>query len=203
MSPGKSVDPVLAELDQLRREPVPTSFKLSVNQDRPDRQPELEPATAHSFVGCECNYEKALKRFDPEHNVISDGVFVLSILCSTDKAVKKAVMVYEKICKLDPPTQTTSREASLKSLIHEFAKQCEHLKILPKIVERPHHFIPYPIIPRCRVDEDGVPLMGSDTDSDEENERQDEPVVSNFQAVFAFNTIVSNALIEKLLHKLP
>jgi hypothetical protein len=205
MSPRKSVNPGLAKLEKRRREPVSTFFTLSVNQAGPNRQPELKAVPTHSFVDCKCNCETVLERFKPkpQKHVVSDSLFTLSIMCSTNKAVEGARRVYKRMCKLEPPTQTTSREAALKSLIQEFAQHCEHAKILRKMTERPYHFVPYPIIPRSQVDEDGVPLIGSDSDSNEENERPDGPVVSNFQAVFAFNTIINNALTEKLEQKLP
>lgn len=199
MSPRKSVD-----LEKLRG-PGPKFFTLSVNQAGPDRQPELKAVPVHSVIDCECNCETALQCFKskPKKHAVSDSLFTLSIMCSTNKAVEGARRVYKRMCKLEPPTQTTSREAALKSLIQEFAQNCEHVKILRKMNERPYHFVPYPIIPRSQVDDDGVPLIGSDSDSNEENERPDGPVVSNFQAVFAFNTIINNALTGKLEQKLP
>jgi T5orf172 domain len=205
MSPREPVDLSADKLWKLKREPAPTFFTLLVDQDRPDTQPELDAVTKHSFADCGCSCEKALRRFnpDPDKYVISDGVFALSIMCSTYAAVGRAVEVFEKICNLEPQSQTNDRQANLKSLIFEFAGHCEHQKILPKIVERSHHFVPYPIIPRSRLDHDGVPLMELDSGSDEEDGNPDQPVVSDFQAIFAYNTVINNALVEKLGQKLP
>jgi hypothetical protein len=85
---------------------------------------------------------------------------------------------------------------TLKLLICQFAEYCQHQKILRKVVERPHHFVTYPIIPGCRADHEGVPIMESDLDLDEEDEKPDEPLDSNCHAIFAYNTIINNALIK-------
>jgi hypothetical protein len=62
---------------------------------------------------------------------------------------------------------------------------------------------PYPIIPRSWLDDDGFPLMESDLDSDNEDENPDEPVIPDIQATFPYNTVINNALMEKIGHKLP
>ena len=203
MSPRKRSSPFPTNFSKLKREPVPTFFTLLVDHDRPDRQPELRAVTEPSFTDCQCTCEKGVRRFDPEMYVISDGVFALSIMCSSKAATRKAVGFYERIWRLGPPTQTTSRQATLKPLIWKFAKICEHKKILSKVFERRHHFVPYPIIPRCRVDHDGVPLMESDSDLDEKDEKPDEPIILKCQSIFAYTTNINHALIERLEQKLP
>ncbi len=112
MPPRKSIDPLLTRLSKLRIEPVPTSFRLSVDQDRPESQALLQIATESGFVDCKCSCEKARRRFDPSNYVISDGVFALSFICSTQAAVER--VVYQEFCKLKLRDQTTSRQAILK-----------------------------------------------------------------------------------------
>jgi hypothetical protein len=205
MSPRKPIDPVSVELRNLKREPVPTSFTLFVNLDMPESQPELGYVPVQRFANCKCNCESALRRFNSkaEKLVASDGVYSLSVMCHTKAAVKAAVRANEKIHKLRLSTLTTDRQAVLKPLILELAGHCEHAKFPCREVEQPHHFVPYPVIPRCQVDENGVALMDSDSGSDEEDGQPGEPVVSNCQAIFAYTTIINNALIEKLSQKLP
>jgi hypothetical protein len=209
MSPKKPVDPISDKLRKLKKKPVSTYFTLLIDQDKPDSQPKLQFITQHSFADCKCSCEKAKQRFDPSKYVISDGIFALSIMCSTHAAVTRAVREYEKIRKLESPTQTKSRQAALKPLIVQFASTCEHRKILRKVVERPHHFVAYPMVPKSRVDQDGFPMTESDTDSDEEDEKADRgdeeadaPVSANSLAINPRRTI-NDELIAKLLQKLP
>ncbi len=129
MSPRKPVpvDPELAKLRKLKREPAPTFFTLLVDQDKPDRKPELRFITKPSFAGCECNCDHALKRFHPSRNVISDGVFSFSIMCSTKAGVKRIVGFYEEMGKLQSLMESTSRQGARKLLVFQFAEQCEHM----------------------------------------------------------------------------
>ena len=203
MGPKKPVDPILIKLSKLKKKPVPTLFTLSVNQDMPDKKPELAAEARSSFVSCKCSCEKALNRFASGRNVISDGIFDVLIMCSTNVAVTRAVRVYEQFDKLKPQTEDENRQKGLKKLVHEFAGHCEHIKIRRKVAERIPYFVAYPVIPRCRVDRDGVPVMDSDPCSDEVDEKPDEPVDSDCQAVYNWTTVINNALAEKLRQKLP
>ena len=198
-----NVDAISIKLRRIKQKPVPTLLTLFVDQDRPASQPGLPAVTRYSLEDCECTCEKALRRFDPDPSkyVVSDGIFALSIICCTRAALERAVDAYKAIYNLGPSTQTTSRRVNLREQICGFANKCEHRKI----VERPHHFVPYPIIPRCRMDCDGVPIMEIDSDSDsgEEDEKLDEFVNSSCQALFPYNSTINNALIKKLCQKLP
>jgi hypothetical protein len=95
ISPKKPVDPVAVKLWKLKREAAPTFFTLFVDQDLPNSKPELDAVTKHSFADCNCSCETALRRFnsDPNKSAVSDGVFALSIMCSTSAAVRRAVAV--------------------------------------------------------------------------------------------------------------
>lgn len=124
-------------------------------------------------------------------------------MCSTKAGVKRIVGFYEEMGKLKSLTESTSRQAARKSLIFQFAAQCEHKKILPKLVDRTHRFVPFPVIPKFRLDQEGVPIMKADSDSDTEDEDPDRSAFSNEQAIYPWTTIINNALVEKLEQKLP
>ena len=102
-------DPILAKLSKLKRNPVPTFFTLSVYQDRPGTQPELDIATKSDFVDYRCSYEKARPRASIHRNLSYQTISPLYQSCSTTAAVKRAVSIYQEFCKLELRDQTTSR----------------------------------------------------------------------------------------------
>ena len=199
---------VVPELDKLRRklekEPAPTTLTLFVDQDRLNSLPGRHAVTKHSLADRECSCEKALLRFKASNYSPSDGTFTLSVKCSTKAAMMRAFYVYNEIRRLGQPTQQNVKEPkTLRGLICEFAALCEHRKAMFRKPEPRPTFNPYPVIPRCRMDNEGVPILGSDLDSDGENDKPHQHIVPNGHALFAYNTVINDAFIEKLLQKLP
>lgn len=72
---------------------IPTIIALIFDQDNeaPQAFPSLMTETQLDLSSADCNCKKALRRFHPEQNIISDGIFELRIICKSIASVTAAI----------------------------------------------------------------------------------------------------------------
>jgi len=108
---------------------LPTTLVFDYDYDHPGSCPKLAIGPEHRPASQDCNCTTALRRFDYENKVISDGVFQLRIICKSPGRVEEAFdMFYRGILKT---ASSQEPAADIGKLVYELAWHCECKGIRP------------------------------------------------------------------------
>ena len=101
--------------------PQHTILRISFDNDDPKWHSLEQHGTTAFAIGCSC--DKALRRFDPEQNIVTDGKFELRLLFKSEAFVNNAKAYYH--AHLPAASNLAEYLPKIRGLFYELAGFCE------------------------------------------------------------------------------